>query len=111
MSECPTLASPDPVFLHPWHAQIFALTVSLNESGHFIWADWVTQFSATLARHGLDRDLDGGDDYFNAWLETLELILAAQGAAAPEDVERLRADWEQAYLNTPHGAVVRLTDA
>lgn len=101
-------APKDPVFTQPWHAQVFALTVHLNETGHFDWPDWAARFSATLAAHGLQRELDGGDDYFNAWLETLETLLAETGQAAPDLVERVRADWEHAYLKTPHGAPVRL---
>jgi len=100
--------APEPVFSEPWHAQVFALTVHLNEAGHFEWTDWVARFSATLAVHGVSRDLDGGDDYFNAWLETLEVLLADQGQAAPDQVEQMRAAWEAAYLRTPHGEPVRL---
>ncbi|MBV1897121.1 MAG: nitrile hydratase accessory protein [Rhodobacteraceae bacterium] len=99
---------PEPAFSEPWHAQVFALTVVLNESGHFIWSDWAARFSQTLARHGLDKELDGGEDYFNAWLETLEAMLADSAQAVPDDVERLRSDWERAYLSTPHGEPVRL---
>ncbi len=99
---------PDPAFAEPWHAQVFALTVHLNESGHFTWADWTARFGATLARHGLDRELDGGEDYFNAWLETLETLLAEDGSAGRIEADQLRAAWEQAYLTTPHGAPVRL---
>ncbi len=101
---------PEPVFAEPWHAQVFALTVHLNEAGLFAWPDWAARFGATLARHGLDRDLDGGADYFAAWLETLETLLAETGRAAPEDVDRIRAEWEAAYLSTPHGQPVRLQD-
>ncbi len=100
---------PEPAFLEPWHAQLFALTVHLNDSGRLDWGDWAARFGATLAVHGLDRDLDGGDDYFNAWLETLEAILADVGAAAPDEAAQLREAWRQAYLNTPHGAPVRLS--
>lgn len=100
---------PDPAFAEPWHAQVFALTVHLNESGRFTWADWTTRFGATLARHGLNRELDGGNDYFNAWLETLETLLAEDGSAERTEAEQMRAAWEQAYLITPHGAPVRLT--
>lgn len=103
-----TDTAPEPVFTQPWHAQVFALTVHLNESGLFAWPDWTARFSDTLARHGLERELDGGDDYFNAWLETLEHLLADAGQAAPDDVERTRDAWERAYLVTPHGAPVRL---
>lgn len=100
--------APEPAFSEPWHAQVFAMTVALNEAGHFSWPDWATRFSQTLAQHGLDKELDGGEDYFNAWLETLEAMLADTAQAAPEDVERFRADWERAYLRTPHGEPVRL---
>ncbi len=102
--------APDPVFHAPWHAQVFALTVHLNEAGHFAWPDWAARFGATLARHGLERELDGGDDYFAAWLETLEDILDTAGVAAPGDVAEVKQAWERAYLGTPHGAPVRLPD-
>ena len=104
------MTAPDPVFSEPWHAQVFALTVHLNETGHFDWPEWAEAFGATLKRHGVDRDLDGGEDYFNAWLETLESFLSGKGIAPPEDVAALKSAWEEAYLTTPHGAPVSLKD-
>ena len=102
------MTRPDPVFAEPWHAQLFALTVHLNETGRLDWPDWAAWFGATLARHGLDRELDGGDDYFGAWLETLETFLVESGAAGSAEVEAMRRAWEGAYLSTPHGQPVRL---
>ncbi|OWU72588.1 nitrile hydratase accessory protein [Marinibacterium profundimaris] len=104
-------ARPDPVFAEPWHAQLFALTVHLNEQGLFAWPDWAARFGATLKRHGLSRELDGGDDYFAAWLETLEALLDEAGAAPGSVVEDLRAAWERAYLMTPHGDPVHLAES
>ena len=101
---------PEPVFEAPWHAQVFALTVHLNEAGHFDWPDWAARFGATLKRHGLAKELNGGEDYFAAWLETLEGFLDEIGMAAPEDVSVLKAAWEAAYLGTPHGEPVELAD-
>ena len=46
------------MFLEPWHAQVFALTVHLNEAGLFDWPDWTAAFSDTLARHGLENHRD-----------------------------------------------------
>ncbi|WP_425045604.1 nitrile hydratase accessory protein [Primorskyibacter sp. S87] len=100
--------APEPVFSEPWHAQVFALTVHLNETGRFQWREWAERFGATLKRHGLNRDLDGGDDYFHAWLETLERILDEADDAAAEEVSVMRNAWERAYLDTPHGHPVRL---
>ena len=99
---------PEPVFAEPWHAQVFALTVHLHDTGRFSWPAWAERFGATLARHGLSKELDGGDDYFAAWLETLEAALAGDGAAPAAEVEVLRAAWEEAYLSTPHGQPVHL---
>lgn len=100
--------TPEPVFEAPWHAQVFALTVHLHAAGHFDWPGWAERFGAVLARHGLSRDLNGGDDYFAAWLEALEALLAELAVASPDDVEALRSAWEAAYLRTPHGAPVTL---
>ncbi|WP_299895991.1 nitrile hydratase accessory protein [uncultured Ruegeria sp.] len=108
MNDCITHSAPDPVFAEPWHAQVFAVTVALNEAGRFEWPDWATRFSNTLKRHGLSRELDGGDDYFKAWLETLEGLLAEQGTATQQDVKELCQFWEEAYLTTPHGQPVHL---
>ena len=97
-----------PAFAEPWHAQLFALTVHLSERGLFTWPDWAEAFGATLKRHGAARELDGGEDYYAAWLETLERLLEDLGEAAPVEVRALKAAWEEAYLSTPHGAPVRI---
>lgn len=102
--------APEPVFSEPWHAQLFALTVKLNEDGHFSWPDWAARFAATLKAHGVQKELDGGDDYFTAWLETLEGMLADSGQAGRDEADLMKAAWEQAYLTTPHGAPVHLHD-
>ncbi|MBB94274.1 MAG: nitrile hydratase accessory protein [Rhodobacteraceae bacterium] len=100
--------APDPVFSEPWHGQVFALTVHLHDKGLFSWPRWTDRFGAVLARHGLSKELDGGEDYFAAWLETLEAMLAEEGAASGAEVDRMRAAWEKAYLSTPHGHPVHL---
>ena len=100
--------APAPVFEESWHAQVFAITVALNEAGVFQWTDWADRFGATLKQHGLTRDLNGGSDYFHAWIETLEDFLADQTIALPHDLQVLKSAWEQAYLQTPHGQPVKI---
>lgn len=102
------MSAPEPGFETPWHAHLFALTVCLNEAGYFAWTDWASRFAATLSAHGLQKELDGGEDYFNAWLETLEGLLADLGLAGAEDLSTLKAAWTDAYLSTPHGSPVHL---
>lgn len=104
------MTAPEPAFSEPWQAQVFAVTVHLNEAGHFTWPDWAARFSETLKRHGLQKELDGGEDYFNAWLETLEAFLEDLGLSEAAEVARVKQDWERAYLSTPHGQPVTLSD-
>ncbi|MDA7425357.1 nitrile hydratase accessory protein [Thalassococcus lentus] len=100
--------APQPVFEAPWHAQAFALAVHLNEKGAFAWPDWAEVFGAVLAEHGLTKELDGGDDYFLAWIDALERICTRKNFAEAEALAGLKAQWERAYLNTPHGDPVRI---
>ena len=102
-------AAPQPVFEAPWHAQAFALAVHLNERGVFDWPEWTQVFGAILAKHGVAKDLDGGDDYFLAWVTALEQICTAKGVAEAETLSALKTSWERAYLVTPHGAPVHIS--
>ena len=97
-----------PVFEAPWHAQAFALAVSLEAQGAFTWPEWTQVLGAVLAEHGLSKQLGGGDDYFVAWVAALERICAGKGIAHGDELGALRAAWEAAYLETPHGAPVRI---
>ncbi len=111
MSGAADMRPSEPAFAAPWHAQVFAITVHLNETGAFAWSEWAERFGAMLKQHGLAKELDGGEDYFNAWLETLEALLVEKGMAEASMLRDLRAAWEAAYLATPHGQPVRLPAA
>ena len=100
----------EPVFQEPWHAQIFAITVHLHQSEMFGWPDWASRFSETLKVHGLSKELNGGDDYFHAWLVTLENLLSDQELASDPEIGRLVTAWREAYLATPHGQPVKLSE-
>lgn len=92
-----------PPFGAPWQAQLFALTVALNEAGHVAWPDWAAALGAELDGGAVD-----GSDYFEHWLAALERLLAARGHAAPEELGALAAAWRRAARATPHGAPIRL---
>ncbi len=99
---------PEPVFEYPWHAQLFALTVTLNEREYFSWSEWAERFGSTIKTQGLAQSLNGGDDYFLAWLHALESLLAERGFAQADELGALKIAWTEAYLSTPHGAPVRI---
>ncbi len=95
-----------PVFAEPWHAQAFAMTVSLNARGVFTWTEWAETLGAEIAAAG--EAATGEDAYYTAWLAALERLLAGKGVIAePERAER-EAAWDRAARATPHGEPIEL---
>ena len=77
---------PEQVFAAPWHAEIFALTVHLNEEGHFCWTEWASCFGKNLEIAGRDKagsavvqELDSSDCYYRIWLETFIEMMQEKG--------------------------------
>ena len=101
-------AAPQPVFEQPWHAQLFALSVALHAQGLFSWPEWTKRFGARLKHNGANHALNGGDDYFTAWLETLEALLVERDPKDQQQLSDLHAAWTEAYLSTPHGSLVAI---
>ncbi len=98
-----------PVFVEPWQAQAFALTVHLAEHGVFNWREW-TEALATQ-RQRAPAGGDGGAEYYLSWLNALEALLTANGCASLDALADLKAAWAEAYQRTPHGQPVRLAAA
>ncbi len=95
-------------FAEPWQAQIFAVTVALNEEGYFTWSEWADVFSSCLAaaKQGLARDLNGTDDYFSCWEEALKQIVKDKNIIPGTMWDDAMEKWRSAYLITPHGQPV-----
>ena len=105
--------SPKKAFDAPWHAEVFALAVHLNEGGYFDWPEWAGQFGENLAaaktaKIGVVEGLDGSDDYYQIWLQTLIEIMQEKGLVDAKMLASIKAQWREAYLTTPHGKPVHL---
>ena len=86
-----------PVFRAPWEAQAFAMTLSLHRAGVFAWTEWAEALSARLAAAAEAGGAQDGTDYYLRWLEALEDIAVAKGAAdadalAATDTTRQRVE-------------------
>ena len=110
-----TEREPEQVFTAPWHAEVFALAVHLNEAGHFCWAEWSGHFGKNLAgaRSNMAicdgrQGLDGSEDYYLIWLQTLIEVMQEKGIVDLETLDALKAQWINAYTQTPHGHPVTL---
>ena len=101
---------PDQPFDAPWHAEVFALAVHLNEADYFCWQDWASRFGKNLAAASSAKagGLNGGDDYYQIWLETLIALMQEKDIVDPEILTALELQWRDAYLATPHGESVHL---
>ena len=72
----------EPVFAAPWRAQAFALAVSLNEAGHFTWAEWTERFAPILKEAQIAPGASAADvneTYYQAWLKALERLVVEKG--------------------------------
>ena len=92
---------PDRAFAEPWHAQAFALAAALHERGLFSWSEWSQALSAEIAR-APERD------YYENWLEALEVLIAAKGAGTRVELAALAQSWLEAAEATPHGQPIVL---
>ncbi len=95
------MTQPEAPFELPWHAQVFAMTVALNESGHFTWAEWSDVFGPRI------QDAHS-EEYWEVWLGALVILLDTRGLAESALVEALKNEWQIAARQTPHGQPIKL---
>jgi nitrile hydratase accessory protein len=98
----------EPVFLEPWHAEVFSLAVALNRQGVFTWSEWVKVFSAVSDEIPVDRGESAETTYYRRWLAALERLVAYRKLASSEEMAARKQEWHRAYLRTPHGQPVAL---
>ncbi|MEL7299215.1 MAG: nitrile hydratase accessory protein [Pseudomonadota bacterium] len=98
------MTDPAPPFDTPWQAQLFGITVALQEKGAFSAAQWADALGAELA--GETRS--GNDAYWKAWLRAFEAILAKAKLANATEIADLTRAWQAAARATPHGQPIEL---
>ena len=97
-----------PVFVEPWPAQAFAMTLELHRAGHFSWKEWAEHLSAEIAVAQAHGDPDRGDTYYHHWLAALEKLVAEKDLASATELDTRKRQWDVAARNTPHGQPIKL---
>ncbi|MGD9769977.1 MAG: nitrile hydratase accessory protein [Pseudolabrys sp.] len=97
-----------PVFAEAWHAQAFAMTVSLHARGAFNWPEWAARLGAEIKAAQARGDSDRGDTYYDHWLAALEGIVAEKGLIGADELADRRDAWDRAARATPHGEPIEL---
>jgi nitrile hydratase accessory protein len=98
------LTAPDAPFEEPWQAQLFALTVALNERGLFSWSEWTEVFGPRVSSAPTG-------EYWAVWSDALVALLEAREIAGPREIAALTARWQAAARATPHGQPITLDAA
>ena len=99
-----------PVFRAPWQAQAFAMTLALYERGLFTWTEWAHALALRIQASPARAGEDAADAYYRQWLEALEEVVAAKGAASLPELQRYQQAWDHAADRTPHGQPIELQE-
>jgi nitrile hydratase accessory protein len=117
MTEIASVPVPDmpgdkggPIFLEPWHAEVFSLAVALNRQGAFTWSEWVEVFSRTAEDIPAENEANAESGYYRRWLVALESLIARKNLVSVEEMAQRKEEWRRAYLRTPHGQAVELKE-
>jgi nitrile hydratase accessory protein len=97
-----------PVFAAPWEASAFAMVLALHRAGHFEWREWVELLAAEIGSAEPDPT---GALYYERWARALERLLDRLGLLTADTIDERARDWHAAYLATPHGREVQLSNA
>jgi nitrile hydratase accessory protein len=102
------LAPPQAAFDEPWQAQALALADTCVRTGRFSAAQWAEALGAELFEAEAAGLPDTTDTYFGCVIAALERLAPLHLGITREDLSQRRAEWEEAYLRTPHGQPVEL---
>lgn len=91
-------------FDSPWQAQVFALTVALQNRGVIGSQEWAQALGARIAT----STVPDGSDYYDCWAAALADFLAAKGLVGADEVQRMTEARHAAAARTPHGQPIVL---
>jgi len=104
------LASSDgeAAFDEAWQAEALAIADTLVQNGLFSASAWSNALGEALRQAEADGASDDQQTYYECVLSALESLIAQHSEIDRPSMNAMRADWEQAYLATPHGQPVKL---
>ena len=96
----------EPIFDEAWQPQLLAMVDQMMANGAFTNSQWSALLGQNLKE--AEEMVDDMDNYYAAVLKTFETLLAGSADVSQQSITQTQKDWEQAYLNTPHGEPVIL---
>ena len=98
----------EPVFAEAWQAQALAIADTLVQNGMFSASAWSEALGEALKQAEASGASDDQETYYRCVLRALEGLVSSHSEIDRQTMAGMRADWEQAYLDTPHGQPVKL---
>jgi len=98
----------EPVFAEAWQAQVLAIADTLVQNGMFSASAWSEALGEALRQAEASGASDDQETYYRCVLTALEGLVAGNSEIDRQSMTGMRADWKQAYLDTPHGQPVKL---
>lgn len=95
-------------FDEAWQAQALAIADTLVHNGMFSAGAWSQALGQALREAEARGAEDDQASYYQCVLIALERLIAGNSEIDPQAMAAKRADWEKAYLSTPHGQPVEL---
>lgn len=108
MSESEALRPESAKLTEPWQAEVLALSIALQETGHISPAEWSTILGDEIEKARSAGDPADDTTYYSHVLAALERIVAENELIPTKSLEQRRNAWEDAYRRTPHGQPVVL---
>jgi nitrile hydratase accessory protein len=101
-------ADSEAVFDEAWQAQALGLADCLVQAGVISASQWAEALGEALRAAARAQAPDDMGTYYNAVISALETLLQRSGIVGAREAAARKAQWERAYLNTPHGQPVEL---
>jgi nitrile hydratase accessory protein len=96
------------IFDEAWQAQALGLADCLVHAGVISASQWAEALGEALREAVQAQAPDNMETYYTAVISALERLLQRAGTIGSREVAARKAQWERAYLNTPHGQPVEL---
>lgn len=101
---------PEVAFEEPWQVEAFAIVVALTRQRLFTWTEWVNEFSAEINNAPRRDDETVTESYYRQWLATVNRMIDRHVGLTGDMVDERHEQWRLAYLGTPHGQPIELTN-
>ena len=94
----PPMENGEVVFEAPWQSRVFAMAVSLHESGVFPWSEFQAQLIAVIARADAQQ-AEAEYAYFDHFAAALQALLLDKGVLDSATLDARTAE----FADRPHG--------